>query len=58
MKKVYVIMGKYCREPKEEIDTAENKQDAEYLLGEYRMAFGAGWTLTIKTSNEVNYETA
>ena len=49
MKKVYKIMGKYGRLPKEEIDQADTKADALYLLNEYRLAFGPGWQLGIKS---------
>lgn len=40
----YVIYGKYKNEPWEELDTAETASERDYLLGEYRMAFGAGWS--------------
>jgi hypothetical protein len=41
------IMGRY-NGVTEELDTAKDQQEAEYLLGEYRLAFGAGWTIWIK----------
>lgn len=39
----FVIMGKYKGQSWEEIDQAETKDDIDYLLGEYRLAFGSGW---------------
>ena len=30
---------------KEVIDTAETTEEAEYLVGEYRLAFGKGWNI-------------
>ena len=39
------IMGKYRNSSAEEIDTAKNENDAEYLVGEYLMAFGSGWRI-------------
>jgi len=44
---VFQILGRYNNQT-EEIDTADTKQEAEYLLGEYQLAFGAGWRLWIK----------
>lgn len=32
----------------EDIDTARNMQEALYLLGEYRLAFGSDWYLYIE----------
>ena len=40
------IMGCY-RGRTEEIDTADTQAEALRLLGEYRLAFGAGWALWI-----------
>jgi len=37
------IMGRYGQGEAEELDTANNENSAEYLIAEYRMAFGAGW---------------
>jgi hypothetical protein len=45
--KEYAIFGR-SKYGTEEIDTAETKQSAEYLLNEYRIAFGGGWSLWIK----------
>lgn len=45
---MFTIFGKYQGQPWEEIDTANDKQECDYLLGEYRMAFGPGWTFKIK----------
>jgi hypothetical protein len=44
----YKIMGKYGNLPWEEVDQTEDVKDAQYLLGEYRMAYGTGWQLKIK----------
>jgi len=46
--KVYVIRGKYLGCPWEDIDEADNRAEAERLLGEYQMAYGPEWSLTIK----------
>jgi len=43
----YVIYGTYQGE-KEEIDTAEDRYTLNYLLGEYRLAYGHEWTITWK----------
>ena len=43
----YRIMGSY-RGRAEEVDTADSEKEANRLLGEYRMAFGAGWTLWVE----------
>jgi hypothetical protein len=32
----------------EEVDTAETRHEADYMLGEYRLAFGPGWVLWIE----------
>ena len=45
----YIIYGK-SKFGKEEIDTAEDLDEAHYLVGEYRMAYGSGWTFQIKIS--------
>jgi hypothetical protein len=41
------IMGSYKGTGAEEIDTANDRATADYLLGEYRLAYGAGWSLWI-----------
>ncbi len=41
---MYKIMGK-SKQGKEELDTAETRKEAQRLVGEYIMAFGAGWTI-------------
>jgi hypothetical protein len=40
----YVILG-YYRGGEEEIDTAETKTETQYLLKEYRLAYGSEWTI-------------
>jgi hypothetical protein len=37
---MFKIMAKWNNNNVEEIDTADTKEEAEYLLGEYKMAFG------------------
>ena len=44
---MYEIIGIY-KGNKEVIDTAETKQEARALAGEYRMAFGSEWIINIK----------
>ena len=46
--KVYVIRGKYPGCPWEDIDEADTRAEAQRLLGEYQMAYGPEWSLTIK----------
>lgn len=38
------IRGKYQGET-EVIDETTSKEDADYLVSEYRMAYGSGWTI-------------
>lgn len=38
------ILGR-SRGPTEELDTADDASSADYLVGEYRLAFGAGWSI-------------
>lgn len=52
----YAIIGRYegqkfSRDP-EKVDTAESREDAETLLGEYRMAFGPEWTLWVEEGSD------
>lgn len=42
---MYKIWAKYRDQDWEEVDEADNFEDAQYLIGEYRMAFGPGWTI-------------
>jgi len=44
---MFKIMGRYMGRT-EEIDSAETKKDAEYLLREYKLAFGRAWKLWIE----------
>lgn len=44
----YVIVGRYQNGGIEEIDEADSKADAEYMLSEYRTAFGTDWELWIR----------
>ena len=40
---MFIIMGQYQGRDAEEIDTADNQKSAEYLVAEYKMAFGEHW---------------
>ena len=44
----FVIMGKCEGLPWENIDETETQDDLDYLLGEYKLAFGSGWQFKIK----------
>lgn len=44
---MYIIMGTY-RGRTEKIDQFCTRREAEYCLGEYRLAFGPEWKLWIK----------
>lgn len=44
---MWKIMGKLPGQKWEEIDEADNRHSAEYLLAEYRLAFGPAWVLDI-----------
>jgi hypothetical protein len=44
----YEIIGKYKNFPKEVVDTAEDRKEANYLLSEYRLAYGSEWSLSLK----------
>ena len=39
------IWGRYQNRQPEKIDQANNRKEAFYLAGEYRMAFGPSWTI-------------
>lgn len=45
---MFQIIGKYAGCPAEVIDEAETREDAEYMLKEYKIAFGSDWRLEIK----------
>jgi len=42
---VYDIIGVYRRGEEEFIDTAQDKKEANYLVEEYKLAFGRGWKI-------------
>ncbi len=48
---MYSIIGVWRGMP-EELDTAETKQDAMFLVREYRMAFGSEWNISIKRNKQ------
>lgn len=37
------IWGRYKKNAPEVIDEASSQKDADYLVGEYRMAYGRDW---------------
>lgn len=45
---MYEIRGKYRGESWETIDEFDTLKEAQAMLLEYQMAFGAGWRLTIR----------
>ena len=45
------IMGRYNGET-EELDTANNDNSAEFLVNEYRMAFGSDWHIRQEEEKE------
>jgi hypothetical protein len=48
----YVIRGRYDGRT-EDVDEADNKAEAERMLGEYRLSFGGGWCLwLVKVTEE------
>lgn len=51
---MYNIVGEHKGE-KEVIDTSEQLSQANYMLTEYRMAFGPEWTLWIEKENNIQY---
>ena len=50
-KNPYKIVGKYGGNNPEEIDTADDKEEADYLLGDYKLAFSSDWQLWIEEEN-------
>lgn len=36
----------------EEVDATESREDADYLIGEYQMAFGPEWSITYIEPNQ------
>jgi len=48
---MYSIIGVW-RGMREELDTTETKQDAMFLVREYRMAFGSEWNISIKRNKQ------
>lgn len=43
--KAYTIFGSYQGSSKEAIDTADDEKTAEYLVGEYKLAYGSNWNI-------------
>jgi hypothetical protein len=48
----FKIMGKYIGLAPEEIDVAQTREEADYLLGEYKLAYGRDWQLWIEEKGE------
>jgi len=48
---MFRIMGSYNGK-EEELDTAEDKKTANYLVQEYQIAFGKHWTIRIIEKGE------
>jgi len=44
---MFKIIGKYKNNKPEEIDEAETLKEANYLVGEYRLAFGFEWSIWV-----------
>ena len=45
----YVIFGKSSPDMvTEEIDTAEDMDELQYLINEYRLAYGPGWVFSYR----------
>ena len=56
----YEIKGRYKDFDWEVIDTAQDKDEGEYLLGEYMMSYGREWDLVLEPGgyfddNELQY---
>lgn len=45
---MYKIYGRYDGGDAEEIGETVTREEAEYLLSEYSLAYGAGWELWIR----------
>jgi len=45
---LYQIYAKLEGKDWELIDTAETEKDLDYMLGEYRLAYGKGWTWRVE----------
>lgn len=45
------VWGKYCGKV-EKLDSANSQRSADYLVGEYRMAFGHDWTIWAGKKNK------
>jgi len=41
----YIIMGQLGSRTPEKLDSADGEHDADYLVKEYRMAFGPKWKI-------------
>jgi len=43
----YQILSKYSNEPYEHCDYAKDRTEKEYLLGEYNLAYGRGYSFKV-----------
>ena len=43
----YKVIGRYRNNDYEEIDSAETKDEADFLRDEYRLAFGSEWLIKV-----------
>ena len=50
---MFRIMGTY-QGKKEELDTAKNQKEADYLVKEYKIALGKQWTIVSVKKGEKN----
>ena len=44
----FKITGRYRNNDYEDLDTADTKEDAEFLKAEYKMAFGSEWLIKVE----------
>ncbi len=51
---MFKIMGKYMEMESEEVDAFDDGTEAQEMLAEYRMAYGAGWKLWIVISGDTH----
>lgn len=48
----YEIWGKYFNGQWELIDATESKRDCDYLINEYSVAFGIGWSFKVERKRD------
>lgn len=52
---MFVVLGRYKDGEEEQVDQAETQREAEFLLGEYQVAYGRDWTLRISEQGEADW---